>query len=244
MILKSVRREPKLEHRHLPQPRSIQWRDVRIGRFENRFDIFWIEQFAFTASGRKHDLPHKFQILPSQIFKGRHGKIAFGPVNHASAGMNVPCNFLQNVFATILSPCNAAGMRALSSTNSWSRKGTRASSPHAMVMLSTRFHRIVHQHDGCVEVQGFVDGQVGASGRIKWVPTKEDAEIFLQRSAECTAFGNSLWPRSKKCRTGIVRQGVIAVHHRRVPVVAAEDLVGPLTALYHPNVIWPPPSLR
>src|SRR5215217_3640222 len=34
---------------------------------------------------------------------------------------------------------NPGGMRPASSTSSWSRKGTRASSPQAIVMLSTRF---------------------------------------------------------------------------------------------------------
>ena len=129
------------------------------------------------------------------------------------------------------------GIAAASSTNSWSRNGTRASSPHAMVMLSTRF--------------------TGSSTSMIVVSLRSAASTLRLRARACelavdegrrgvvvappTLPEQALQRRPAAVHEdGTVRLGGLVardVGERRVPVVAGEHLVGALAGLHHLDVL-------
>ena len=125
-------------------------------------------------------------------------------------------------------------MRPASSTKSWSRNGTRASRPQAIVMLSTRLtgsstSMIV------VSLRSAASTAVSAPGRANW----SRDELRRQRRRRVSHSGCSRPDSADERpveedlrRRPRPRPSRGTPSQRRVPVVAAEDLVGALAGLH------------
>src|SRR5215213_5366990 len=117
---------------------------------------------------------------------------------------------------------SSGGHSAASSTSSWSRNGVRASSPWAIVMLSTR-------------LTGSSTSITSASSRSPRASEPVGGEpvggIVVERRAE--EGGDALRVAVEE-RAGVDVQAVaVRLEQRRVPVIAPEDLVGALAGLHH-----------
>ena len=124
---------------------------------------------------------------------------------------------------------------AASSTSSWSRNGTRASSPQRHGHVVDAFDRIVDQHDMGVEPERPVDRRRGAR-TPQMLAHQVPARIVRAQpvSGELPA---------KRCvvavekHARIIGRHVVGGRQWRIPVVAAEHLVGPLARLHHLDVL-------
>ena len=129
------RSEPQLQQADLPQRVAAQGGELRwarrsarrvLGRNSPRSRAAWLGRASRT----------QVDVRALRGGSARDGEGALGPVDHL-VGQQPAGDVLQHALAAA-GGLERAGSVAASSTSSWSRNGTRASRPHAMVMLSTR----------------------------------------------------------------------------------------------------------
>lgn len=131
-----LRFKPHFKQSDLPQFGAAQ-RDVIRRLLEQAVKISILEEAPLARLLRAQGIADQIEIRTGDIFELRHREIAFLAVDDLAR--NDPArHVLQNALAAV-AQLLLRGMRAASSTSSWSRKGTRASRPQAMVILSTRF---------------------------------------------------------------------------------------------------------
>ena len=95
-------------------------------------------------------------------------------------------------------------------------------------MLSTRFDRIVDHHDLRIELERLVDRARGAAGVEKSLDELTAVVTVHQCRRQSLAHLVMVTVEIHPC---VIGGRIVGLHQRRIPVVAAKDLVSALAAL-------------